>query len=124
MKGKFATPLFLVAAVVSLLFFQVEIASSQWGSGGGGWTFRASDPGVRGGPAGAGGPIAGLSYNETKFFNLGKDDFEEAEDVPDGVGPRMNLDGCGECHSQPATGGTSPFCGAGFKSWVTNSLRR
>jgi CxxC motif-containing protein (DUF1111 family) len=64
---------------------------------------------VRGDPAGAGGPIAGLSMNETAFFNLGKEDFEEAEDVADGIGPRMNLDGCGGCHSQPATGGSSPF---------------
>jgi CxxC motif-containing protein (DUF1111 family) len=46
---------------------------------------------------------------ETAFFNVGKEDFEEAEDVSDGLGPRMNLDGCGACHSQPATGGTSPF---------------
>ena len=107
MKSNFVAPLFLAAAVVSLFFFQVEIASSQWG-GGGGWSFRASDPGVRGGAAGAGGHIDGLSTNEIAFFDLGKEDFEEAEDVPDGVGPRMNLDGCGGCHSQPATGGTSP----------------
>jgi CxxC motif-containing protein (DUF1111 family) len=64
---------------------------------------------VRGDPAGAGGPIAGLSANELAFFNLGKEDFEEVEDVPDGLGPRMNLDSCGGCHVQPATGGTSPF---------------
>jgi len=108
MKSKFAVPLSLAASVVSLFLFQIEMASSQWG-GGGGSPFRASDPGVRGGPAGAGGPIAGLSMNETAFFDLGKEDFGEAEDVADGVGPRMNLDGCGGCHSQPATGGTSPF---------------
>ena len=108
MKGKFVVPLTLAAAVVCLFFVQVEMASSQWGGGGGAWTFKASDPGVRGGAPGAGGPIAGLSTNELAFFNLGKEDFEEAEDVPDGVGPRMNLDGCGGCHSQPATGGTSP----------------
>jgi hypothetical protein len=106
MKSKFVVPLFLAAAVVSLFFFQIEMASSQWGGGG---SFRAEDPGVRGGPAGAGGPLAGLSMKETAFFNVGKEDFEEAEDVPDGLGPRMNLDGCGACHSQPATGGTSPF---------------
>jgi CxxC motif-containing protein (DUF1111 family) len=106
MKRKFVVPLFLAAAVVSLFFFQIEMASSQWGGGG---SFRAEDPGVRGGTAGAGGPIAGLSMKETAFFNVGKEDFEEAEDVPDGLGPRMNLDGCGACHSQPATGGTSPF---------------
>jgi len=100
MKGKFVVPLSLAAAVVSLFFFQVDIVSSQ--------QFRAQDPGVRGGAAGAGGPIAGLSANERAFFQLGLEDFSEAEDVPDGLGPRMNLDGCGGCHSQPATGGTSP----------------
>jgi len=108
MKSKFVVPLSLAASVVSLFFFQIEMASSQWG-GDDGSPFRTNDPGVRGGPAGAGGPIAGLSMNETAFFDLGKEDFGEAEDVADGVGPRMNLDGCGGCHSQPATGGTSPF---------------
>src|SRR5262249_22696458 len=29
-------------------------------------------------------------------------------DVADGLGPRMNLDSCTGCHSQPAVGGTSP----------------
>ena len=69
---------------------------------------RARDPGVRGGPPGAGDHIAGLTAREIEFFELGKEDFEEAEDVPDGLGPRMNLDGCGGCHAQPAVGGTSP----------------
>ena len=66
------------------------------------------DPGVRGGPAGAGGPLPGLTSGENAFFALGKEDFEEAEGVGDGLGPRFNADGCGTCHSQPAIGGTSP----------------
>ena len=111
MKSKLVVPLSMAASVAALFLFQVEMASSQWGGGGGGdgWGFRASDPGVRGGPAGAGGPLGDLSPNERAFFDLGKEDFEEAEDVADGVGPRMNLDGCGGCHIQPAIGGTSPF---------------
>ena len=68
----------------------------------------ARDPGVRGGAAGAGGPIAGLTKNELAFFDAGKDDFEEEEAVADGLGPTMNLDSCGGCHLQPAIGGTSP----------------
>jgi len=71
-------------------------------------TSKARDPGVRGGPAGAGGPIAGLTASELAFFNAGKDEFSQAEEVPDGLGPTMNLDGCGGCHLQPAVGGTSP----------------
>src|SRR2546427_11441382 len=69
----------------------------------------ARDPGVRGGMPGAGGPIAGLTARQLEFFADGKADFESVEDVADGVGPRMNLDGCAGCHSQPAIGGTSPF---------------
>ena len=67
-----------------------------------------SDPGVRGGAPGAGGPLPGLTAGEAAFFALGKEDFEEAEGVGDGLGPRFNLDGCGGCHTQPAIGGTSP----------------
>ena len=69
----------------------------------------ASDPGVRGGPAGAGGSIAGLTARQIEFFADGKEEFEEEEGVGEGLGPRMNLDSCAGCHSQPATGGTSPF---------------
>src|SRR2546426_4866194 len=68
----------------------------------------AQDPGVRGGAAGAGGPLAGLTARQFEFFADGKADFEEAETVAEGMGPRMNLDSCGGCHSQPAIGGTSP----------------
>jgi CxxC motif-containing protein (DUF1111 family) len=68
----------------------------------------AHDPGVRGGEAGAGGPIGGLSANELAFFESGLEEFEEADEVEEGLGPRMNLDGCGGCHAQPAIGGSSP----------------
>ena len=67
-----------------------------------------TDPGVQGGAARAGGPLAGLTANELNFFNAGDEDFEEAEGIGDGLGPRFNLDGCGGCHSQPANGGTAP----------------
>jgi len=42
MKRKLVVPLTLAAAVACLFFFQIEMASSQWG--GGGFTFNASDP--------------------------------------------------------------------------------
>src|SRR5437879_4174108 len=107
MKRKLVVPLTLAAAVACLFFFQIEMASSQWG--GGGSTFNASDPGVRGGAAGAGGQLAGLSGTQAAFFTAGAADFAEEENVGDGLGPRMNLDSCGGCHIQPALGGTSPF---------------
>src|ERR1044071_794719 len=67
-----------------------------------------TDPGVQAGAARAGGPVPGLTVNERTFFNVGLEDFEEAEGVGDGLGPRFNLDGCGGCHSQPAIGGSAP----------------
>src|SRR6267378_5705685 len=73
MKRKLVVPLALAAAVASLFFFQIEMASSQWGSG----SFNASDPGVRGGPAGAGGQLAGLSGTQAAFFTAGAVDFAE-----------------------------------------------
>jgi CxxC motif-containing protein (DUF1111 family) len=69
----------------------------------------ARDPGVRGGPPGAGGSINGLTAREFEFFTEGKANFEEVDGVTEGLGPRMNLDSCAGCHAQPATGGTSPF---------------
>src|SRR5260221_9135554 len=101
-------PLSLAGSVAALFFFQIEMASSQWG-GGGGSTFNASDPGVRGGTAGGGGQLPGLSPNQAAFFASGATDFAAAEEVDEGLGPRMNLDSCGGCHIQPALGGTSPF---------------
>jgi CxxC motif-containing protein (DUF1111 family) len=69
--------------------------------------FAQTDPGVRGGPAGAGHPLPGLTANERIFFDDGEADFNEAEGVGDGLGPRFNLDGCGGCHFQPGIGGSS-----------------
>ncbi len=101
MKSKFVVPLVLASASVCFLFFQVDIASSVG--------FLAIDPGVRVGPSGAGGPIAGLSDPEGKFFEAGLGDFAEADGTSEGLGPRMNLDSCSGCHLQPEVGGTSPF---------------
>lgn len=68
-----------------------------------------TDPGVRGGAAGAGGPISLLTAGESDFFNnVGKPQFSQVEAVSDGLGPRFNLDSCGGCHAQPALGGSSP----------------
>src|SRR6267378_5789366 len=109
MKGKLAVALSLAGSVATLFFFQVDFVSSQLSLGGGGTLFRASDPGVRGGAAGAGGQLAGLSGTQAAFFTAGAADFAAAEEVDEGLGPRMNLDSCGGCHIQPALGGTSPF---------------
>ena len=74
-----------------------------------------TDPGMRGGPPGAGEPLRGLTRSELKFFNAGLDDFKEPQTVDGsqdgtgpGLGPRFNLDSCGGCHMHPAVGGSSP----------------
>jgi len=70
------------------------------------------DPGVRAGAAGAGGPLQGLTADETAFFQDGQGRFAETEVVQggsnNGLGPRFNSNQCFSCHSQPAMGGTSP----------------
>src|SRR5580700_9218499 len=70
------------------------------------------DPGVRGGPAGAGTSLKGLTADETAFFQDGQGRFAEIEVVQggsnNGLGPRFNSNQCLSCHSQPAMGGTSP----------------
>jgi CxxC motif-containing protein (DUF1111 family) len=68
----------------------------------------AKDPGVRLGNPGAGLALDGLTTRQGLFFEVGKKDFEEVEEVDEGVGPRFNAAGCAVCHSQPAVGGTSP----------------
>jgi CxxC motif-containing protein (DUF1111 family) len=79
------------------------------GSGGGGSSSGGgTDPGVRGGDPGAGGPLQGLNDTELSFFASSKDVFMEVDAVPNGLGPRFNLDSCSGCHSHPAIGGSSP----------------
>src|SRR5271167_4326402 len=72
----------------------------------------AVDPGVRGGAAGAGTPLKGLTADEAAFFQDGLARFAEIESVTggqnNGLGPRFNSNQCLSCHSQPAAGGSSP----------------
>jgi len=68
----------------------------------------ARDPGPRETSGDAGDPLAGLTPAQAYAFNVGKEDFEEAEEAADGLGPTFNLNSCGGCHAQPAAGGTSP----------------
>jgi hypothetical protein len=91
------------------------------------------DPGVRGGPPGAGGPLpnlipgGGSQPGPAGFFQAAKVFFSSVFSVTGslddagqgginvgvtnggpGLGPRFNLNSCGGCHAQPVTGGTSP----------------
>jgi CxxC motif-containing protein (DUF1111 family) len=80
-----------------------------------------SDPGVRGGAAGAGNALSSVLANNPatilNFFNDAKDRFREVDSVAGalsgeegvGLGPRYNSRSCAACHAQPAVGGSSPF---------------
>jgi len=77
--------------------------------------FIATDPGVRGGPPGAGGPLRGLRPGELQLFLAGQEVIQEVDSVQgtipntsSGLGPRFNMDSCGGCHNHPAPGGSSP----------------
>ena len=94
-----------VLFVVVCLFTATPSGFSQTKSG-------PSDPGVRGGPPSAGGPLPGLTADEAAFFQDGQSRFGEIEVVQggsnNGLGPRFNSNQCLSCHSQPNAGGTSP----------------
>lgn len=83
-------------------------AASFWAGYGQPPASVAVDPGARGGAAGAGGPMASANPLLKAIFDDGLDKFKEAEDVPEGLGPRFNGNSCSSCHSQPAIGGSSP----------------
>lgn len=101
MRRNLIVILLSVAALFIAVLLQTRNVSSQS-------FFRARDPGVRGGTADAGMPLNGLTANQLAFFEVGKEDFEEEEDLADGLGPTLNMDSCGGCHMQPAVGGSSP----------------
>jgi CxxC motif-containing protein (DUF1111 family) len=92
-----------IACLMILWFASVMVAQSA-----------AHDPGVRGGAADAGGPLASVRSTPglLDFFNAGQGQFQEIEVVRgganNGLGPRFNSNSCSSCHSQPSVGGTSP----------------
>lgn len=94
----------------------------------------AKDPGVRAGSPGAGTPLATLTADQLAFFQDGLTRFVAVDSVrgtipgetDSGLGPAFNSNSCGSCHSQPATGGTSPSANpqiaAAGDSGATNSI--
>src|SRR5262249_8912375 len=102
---RIATSLSLFVAFVSIgvVASQVRIASQTAAA-----IRAAQDPGVRGGAPAAGAAVGGLSAGQLEYFSAGQTEFAEAESVAEGLGPRMNLNSCAGCHSQPAVGGSSP----------------
>ncbi|PWU05877.1 MAG: hypothetical protein C5B51_13400 [Terriglobia bacterium] len=104
----FRSPLavFSFVAVLGLLAASVGILKG---------TFTAIDPGPRGGPPGAGGPLPGLTQQEAQLFAAGQTTIQEIDSVSGtipntglGLGPRFNMNSCAGCHNFPAPGGSSP----------------
>jgi CxxC motif-containing protein (DUF1111 family) len=52
--------------------------------------------------------LKGLGGDENTYFDGAKDVFTEVDAVPNGLGPRFNLDSCSGCHAYPSVGGSSP----------------
>ena len=72
-------------------------------------TFRARDPGVRGGAGGSRGPDCRLERRRGRDVHgrPGRTSRRRRRSTT-ASGPRFNFVGCAGCHSQPAVGGTSP----------------
>ena len=75
-----------------------------------------TDPGPRGGAAGAGLGYPTLNTYETYYFTQALARFQEIDSVSgtepgtngSGLGPTFNGNSCAMCHAQPAVGGSSP----------------
>ena len=75
-----------------------------------------TDPGPRGGPAGAGESFSSLNFNERLLFTQATQRFKEVDSVTGsikneagaGLGPTFNGNSCAQCHAQPTTGGSGP----------------
>jgi CxxC motif-containing protein (DUF1111 family) len=81
-----------------------------------GQAFAQTDPGPRGGTAGGGKPVTGLTTNQLANFNEALNVFSEVDSVTGtipgedgkGLGPTFNGNSCAQCHAEPAVGGSSP----------------
>jgi hypothetical protein len=80
---------------------------AQFRGGGGDPDPGPTDPGVRGGAPGAGGPVPGLTSAEQTYVTAAQARFSVIETVSSGLGPGFNDLSCATCHSSPATGGSS-----------------
>jgi CxxC motif-containing protein (DUF1111 family) len=110
---------FALVAVALVTGSTVAFAQFHDGHGGDGGSATGNhslDPGVRGGPPGAGGPLGGMSTDYQNFFAAALARFQENDSVSGkitnengtGLGPRFNATSCSGCHAFPAVGGSSP----------------
>jgi CxxC motif-containing protein (DUF1111 family) len=115
------------AAYVALIMMGLALAGCETRDGGIGTAPMATSPDagatientlsddlVR--PTTLGGPLANLSAAELARFNAGLVEFNEAEEVDEGLGPVFNEAGCFVCHSGPV-GGTNGRTETRFGKW-------
>ncbi len=50
--------------------------------------------------------LPGTTAEQLTLFNAGKQEFEQVEEIEDGLGPIFNARSCAECHAIPAVGGS------------------
>ncbi|MEY2599482.1 MAG: hypothetical protein RLZZ142_1741, partial [Verrucomicrobiota bacterium] len=73
-------------------------------------TLPGNPPGAPGNPAGArfSMPLPGLSAEQLRQFNVGRDEFVKEETQATGLGPIFNDVSCVACHGVGGAGGWSP----------------
>src|SRR5215831_9518909 len=99
----------LIVLGLPTLSFGSETASQHLAA------ITVKDPGVRGGTAGAGAFMTGLSAGQNLELNDFTAAFTRVNTVlttpgvrGGGLGPRFTSNSCSSCHAQPAVGGSSP----------------
>ena len=64
-------------------------------------------------------PLPGLTPAQLGDFNDGLDEFEEVDDIEEGLGPVFNGKSCAECHAVPSTGGVEPNVGVARETRIS-----
>src|SRR5579862_2980514 len=101
---------------MSFRLFGLRLACAVCLVPGAGKLVAQTDPGPRGGPAGAGGGFPTLNSTQAIYFAQALSRFQEVDSVSGtiagesgvGLGPAFNGNSCAQCHAQPAPGGSSP----------------
>jgi CxxC motif-containing protein (DUF1111 family) len=68
-------------------------------------------------------PLPGLTPEQLVDFNAGLDEFEEVDNVEEGLGPVFNGKSCAECHAVPSTGGSEPNVGVARETRISRILK-
>ena len=68
-------------------------------------------------------PLPGLTPAQLGDFNDGLDEFEEVDDIEEGLGPVFNGKSCAECHAVPSTGGSEPNVGVARETRISRIFK-